>query len=71
MPFNRTPDAFRLRLSTPPFNSADYDVECAPALCKIARDAGQEVPEWLAKYERAKESKQWRVADAVLKIAEP
>ena len=25
----------------------------------------------LAKYERAKESKQWRVADAVLKIAEP
>ena len=40
---------------------------CSPALCKIARDAGQDVPEWLAKYEKGKESKQWKVADAVLK----
>ena len=38
----------------------------APALVKIARDAGQEVPDWLAKYEKAKESKQWKTANAVL-----
>ena len=45
------------------FWNPDYDKECAPALCKIARDAGQEVPEWLAKFEKSKESKQWRSAD--------
>jgi DNA polymerase epsilon subunit 2/ATP-dependent RNA helicase DDX5/DBP2 len=33
-------------------------------LCKIARDAGQAVPDWLSKFEKTKESKQWRVADA-------
>jgi superfamily II DNA/RNA helicase len=49
------------------FWNPDYDIACSPALCKIARDAGQEVPEWLAKYEKGKESKQWKVADAVLK----
>jgi superfamily II DNA/RNA helicase len=27
----------------------DYDTECAPALAKIAKDAGQPVPEWLDK----------------------
>ena len=26
---------------------ARYDKECAPALAKIARDAGQAVPDWL------------------------
>jgi superfamily II DNA/RNA helicase len=49
------------------FWNPDYDIACSPALCKIARDAGQEVPEWLQKYEKGKESKQWKVADAVLK----
>ena len=53
------------------FWNPDYDKECAPALCKIARDAGQEVPEWLAKYEKTKESKQWKVANAKLTAAEP
>ena len=48
------------------FWNPDYDVACSPALCKIARDAGQELPEWLVKYEKGKESKQWKVADAVL-----
>lgn len=49
------------------FWNPDYDKECAPALVKIARDAGQEVPDWLAKYEKAKESKQWKTANAVLR----
>ena len=49
------------------FWNPDYDIVCSPALCKIARDAGQEVPDWLAKFEKTKESKQWKVADAVLK----
>eukprot|EP01047_Picozoa_sp_COSAG01_P099320 COSAG01_NODE_29359_length_639_cov_5.031481_2_plen_51_part_01 len=31
----------RRRLST---GNPDYDKECTPALCKIAREAGQEVP---------------------------
>ena len=48
------------------FWNPDYDVACSPALCKIARDAGQDVPEWLRRYEKGKESKQWKVADAVL-----
>jgi superfamily II DNA/RNA helicase len=52
------------------FWNPDYDKECAPALCKIARDAGQEVPEWLAKFEKSKESKQWKVANAKLTSAE-
>ena len=52
------------------FWNPDYDKECAPALCKIARDAGQEVPEWLAKFEKSKESKQWKVANATLTSAE-
>ena len=43
------------------FWNPDYDKECSPALVKIARDAGQEVPEWLAKFEKAKLSKQWDV----------
>lgn len=32
------------------FWNPDYDKECAPALAKIAQDAGQEVPSWLAKH---------------------
>ena len=35
-------------------------------MIKIARDAGQEVPDWLVKFESAKASKLWKVADAVL-----
>ena len=46
------------------FWNPDYDKECSPALVKIARDAGQEVPPFLAKFERAKANKQWKVADA-------
>jgi len=49
------------------FWNPDYDKECAPALCKLARDAGQAVPEWLEKWERGKESKQWRKERAVMK----
>merc|ERR1711865_136963 len=29
------------------FFNEDYDMECAPALAKIAQEAGQEVPEFL------------------------
>ena len=29
------------------------------------------MPEWLAKYEKTKESKQWKVAGAKLTAAEP
>ena len=36
---------------------------CTPALCKIARGAGQAVPDWLAKFEGTKANKQWRVED--------
>ena len=46
------------------FWNPDYDKECAPALAKIARDAAQEVPEWLGKFEKQKASKQWDVAKA-------
>jgi superfamily II DNA/RNA helicase len=46
------------------FWNPDYDKACTPALIKIARDAGQDVPAWLAKHEKTKESKQWRVANA-------
>jgi len=35
-----------------------FDTECAPALIKIAKEAGQEVPEWLTKIaSKAKEGK--------------
>jgi superfamily II DNA/RNA helicase len=46
------------------FWNPDYDKDCSPALVKIARDAGQVVPPFLAKYEKQKSSKQWKVADA-------
>jgi superfamily II DNA/RNA helicase len=46
------------------FWNPDYDKECSPALVKIAMDAGQKVPPFLKKYEKAKASKQWKVADA-------
>jgi len=29
------------------FFNSDYDMECAPALAKIAHEAGQQVPEFL------------------------
>eukprot|EP00746_Dinoflagellata_sp_MGD_P140505 gnl/MRDRNA2_/MRDRNA2_73738_c1_seq2.p1 gnl/MRDRNA2_/MRDRNA2_73738_c1~~gnl/MRDRNA2_/MRDRNA2_73738_c1_seq2.p1 ORF type:complete len:518 (-),score=147.43 gnl/MRDRNA2_/MRDRNA2_73738_c1_seq2:289-1842(-) len=44
------------------FNEA-YDMGCAPALVKIAKEAGQDIPDWLAKAaEKAGKSttKQWR-----------
>ena len=51
------------------FWNPDYDKECTPALCKIARDAGQEVPEWLAKHEKNKAGKTWRVDKAEAALA--
>ena len=44
------------------FFNKDYDKECAPALAKIARKANQDVPDWLARYERTKQTKQWKLA---------
>jgi len=46
------------------FWNPDYDKDCSPALVVIARNAGQEVPPFLQKYEKVKTSKQWRVANA-------
>lgn len=46
------------------FWNPDYDKPCSPALVKIAKDAGQEVPAFLQEYERGKASKQWKVTDA-------
>ena len=53
------------------FWNRDYDKDCTPALCRIARGAGQAVPDWLAKYEKAKAAKTWRVenVDAALRDA--
>jgi superfamily II DNA/RNA helicase len=39
-----------------------YDTECAGALAKIARDAGQPVPDWLdAVAAKGKAGKNWAV----------
>mmetsp|Transcript_12135 Transcript_12135/g.25621 ORF Transcript_12135/g.25621 Transcript_12135/m.25621 type:complete len:109 (+) Transcript_12135:1415-1741(+) len=46
------------------FWNPDYDKECAPGLVKIARTAGQPVPDWLAKYEKAKANKLWATSAA-------
>jgi superfamily II DNA/RNA helicase len=46
------------------FWNPDYDKACSPALVKIARDAGHEVPAFLKQYEKGKASKQWKVTDA-------
>ena len=46
------------------FWNPDYDKQCSPALVKIARKAGQEVPMFLAKYEKVKANKQWSSAKA-------
>lgn len=46
------------------FWNPDYDKECAPALIKIARKAGQPIPEWLARHEGTKASKLWAVNKA-------
>ena len=46
------------------FWNPDYDKDCSPALVKIAKDAGQLVPQFLQKYEKGKVSKQWKLADA-------
>ena len=42
------------------FWNPDYDKECAPALVRIAQQAGCVVPEWLQKYAGHKASKAWR-----------
>ncbi|CAE8636775.1 unnamed protein product, partial [Polarella glacialis] len=45
------------------FWNEDYDMECAPALAKIAKEAGQEVPEWLDKAaakSKTVKNKAWR-----------
>ena len=51
------------------FWNPDYDKECAPALVKIARKANQPVPDWLAKFEKAKQNKKWKAnkVEALLK----
>mmetsp|Transcript_22541 Transcript_22541/g.40674 ORF Transcript_22541/g.40674 Transcript_22541/m.40674 type:complete len:494 (-) Transcript_22541:33-1514(-) len=46
------------------FWNPDYDKDCSPALVKIAKAAGQNVPPFLEKYEKGKASKQWKLADA-------
>jgi len=51
------------------FWNKDYDIECSPALVKIARNAGQVVPDFLQKYEKTKASKQWKVAAAEKLVA--
>jgi len=57
------------------FWNPDYDKQCAPALVKIALDAKQYVPEWLAKFQTTKASKLWdvskaqEVAQSILKAA--
>ncbi|KAJ1453974.1 P-loop containing nucleoside triphosphate hydrolase protein [Pelagophyceae sp. CCMP2097] len=44
------------------FWNAKYDIECSPALAKIARDAGQPVPDWLDEVaKKSKTSKLWKV----------
>jgi superfamily II DNA/RNA helicase len=53
------------------FWNPDYDKECAPALVKLARDAGQPVPDWLLKFEKVKASKQWKVEDARMDAPPP
>mmetsp|Transcript_63346 Transcript_63346/g.196560 ORF Transcript_63346/g.196560 Transcript_63346/m.196560 type:complete len:551 (-) Transcript_63346:106-1758(-) len=45
------------------FWNEDYDMECAPALVKIAKEAGQEVPDWLEKAaakQKQVKNKGWR-----------
>jgi superfamily II DNA/RNA helicase len=42
------------------FWNPDYDKECSPALIKIARDAGQHVPDWLLKHQGTKATKLWQ-----------
>uniref|UniRef100_A0A7S0L8H5 Helicase C-terminal domain-containing protein n=1 Tax=Coccolithus braarudii TaxID=221442 RepID=A0A7S0L8H5_9EUKA len=51
------------------FWNPDYDKQCAPALIKIARDASQPVPDWLAKQEKIKASKLWDVSKAELLVS--
>lgn len=46
------------------FWNPDYDKPCAPALVKIAKQAGQPVPPWLEKFEKVKTSKQWKTDKA-------
>mmetsp|Transcript_2064 Transcript_2064/g.4467 ORF Transcript_2064/g.4467 Transcript_2064/m.4467 type:complete len:487 (+) Transcript_2064:244-1704(+) len=52
------------------FWNPDYDKDCSPALVVIAKNAGQEIPPFLRKYEKVKTSKQWRVATAEKAVAE-
>uniref|UniRef100_A0A7S4N7C1 RNA helicase n=1 Tax=Odontella aurita TaxID=265563 RepID=A0A7S4N7C1_9STRA len=52
------------------FWNPDYDKPCSPALVVLAKNAGQQIPQFLQKYEKAKASKQWRVANAEKAAAE-
>ena len=52
------------------FWNPDYDKDCSPALVVIAKQAGQEVPPFLQKYENGKASKQWKIARAEKATAE-
>jgi superfamily II DNA/RNA helicase len=52
------------------FWNPDYDKDCSPALVVIAKNAGQQVPPFLQKYEKVKTSKQWKVANAEKATAE-
>lgn len=43
------------------FWNKSYDIPCAPALAKIAREAGQVVPPWLERWaQRGKAKKNWK-----------
>ena len=48
------------------FWNPDYDKECAPALCKLALQAGCEVPEFLKAFSKVKASKAWKPEKANL-----
>lgn len=52
------------------FWNPDYDKLCSPALVVLAKNAGQQIPPFLQKYEKAKASKQWKVANAEKAAAE-
>lgn len=43
------------------FWNPGFDMQCSPALVKIAEEAGQVVPPWLTNYaKKAKQTKQWK-----------
>merc|ERR1712085_140755 len=46
------------------FVNDDFDIQCSPALAKIAKEAGQDVPAWLermvSKAATSKKDKSWK-----------